>query len=517
MRGFCYTFRMKTITKSLPNTIEELHNIIFDLQHELKNEKLKNAYLLEQSRLARQGHFGPSSEKNIYQADLFDEAGIEKEKIEEESAVEVKGHQRKKRPVRKALPSDLPREQITHDVKEEKKICSCGTALSRIGEEITEQLKFVPAKLSVVQHVRPKYACKPCQENVRIAPMPVLLLPKSNATPELVAHTIVSKYADAVPLYRQSKIWGRVDIDLPRSTLCSWLINVADLCWPLVNITHKDMLLDNYIQADESPIQVLKEPGRKDTSKSYLWAYRGGNNVVFDYQQTRGGYHAQQFLQGFKGHLQTDAYSGYHFTEKINDIVHLGCMAHARRPFAQLVKLTKKEGLATKALLYFKALYAIETCARESNLTHAHRHELRNERAPPILKEFKAWLLEHVTKVPKQHQLGKAIYYVLNNWEALTNYLKNGRLEIDNNKIENLIRPLALGRKNYLFMGSPEGAKAGAIFYSLIATCTANGIEPYKYFCTMLHQVRLCKTDDDYRNLLPQFMAVDKLTMKCTL
>jgi len=512
MRDFCYISRMKTTIKNLPTTIDASHQLILELQNSilsleqnLKTEKLKNAYLLEQFRLARQDRFSPSSEKNIYQADLFDEAGIEKEEIEEANdAIEIKNHTRKKHPVRKPLPADLPREQIIHDIKEEEKICACGITLLRIGEEITEQLKFIPAQLSVVQHVRPKYACKPCQENVRIAPMPILLLPKSNATPELVAHTIISKYADSIPLYRQAKIWNRVDIDLPRSTLCSWLINTAELCEPLVILSHKDMLREDYIQADESPIQVLREPGRKDTSKSYLWVYRGGNHVIFDYQQTRGGYHAQQFLHDFKGYLQTDAYSGYRFTEKINEITHLGCMAHARRPFAQIAKLSTKEGLAVKALDYFKKLYAIESFARDNNLTHEDKHRLRNEKCPPILEEFKNWLLHHVTKVPKQHQLGKAIYYVLNHWEALTNYLKAGQLEIDNNKIENLIRPLALGRKNYLFMGSPEGAKAGAIFYSLIATCTANNIEPYKYFFTMLHQIRLCKTEDDYRKLMPQ-------------
>jgi len=520
MQEFCYDSCMK-IKEKLPINFAEANQIIFNLQQslqnknkqleeiniELKNEKLKNAYLLEQFRLARQERFAPKSEKNIYQADLFDEAGIEQEEIEDEqNTIEVKSHQRKKHPVRKPLPSDLPREQIIHDIKEEEKICACGETLSRIGEEITEQLKFIPAQLSVVQHVRPKYACKPCQENVRIAEMPILLLPKSNATPELIAHTVVSKYADAIPLYRQSKIWNRVDIDLPRSTMCSWLVKTAQICEPLVTILHKNTLADSYIQADESPIQVLREPGRKDTSKSYLWVYRGGNNIVFDYQQTRGGYHAQQFLQGFKGYLQTDAYSGYHFTEKITDIIRVGCMAHARRPFAQLVKLATKEGLAIKALDYFKKLYAIESYARDHNLNHHDRYKLRNEKAPPILTEFKDWLLHHITKVPKQHQLGKAMYYVLNHWEALTNYLKDGQLDIDNNKIENLIRPLALGRKNYLFMGSPEGAKAGALFYSLIATCTANNVEPYNYFCKMLHQIRLCKTEDDYRKLLPQFI-----------
>jgi hypothetical protein len=213
-------------------------------------------------------------------------------------------------------------------------------------------------------------------------------------------------------------------------------------------------------------------------------------------------------LKGFKGYLQTDAYSGYHFIEKINDIIHVGCLAHARRPFAQLAKLATKEGLASKALLYFKSLYAIESYARDNNFDHDERYKLRNEKAPPILDEFKNWLLHHVTKVPKQHQLGKGIYYALNNWEALINYLKDGRLEIDNNKIENLIRPLAIGRKNYLFMGSPEGAKAGAIFYSLIATCTANSVEPYKYFCRMLHQIRFCKSEGDYRKLLPKFILL---------
>jgi transposase len=497
--------------EKLPATIEESHQVILNLQQELKNERLKNAYLLEQFRLAKQQRFSPSSEKNIYQLDLFDEAGIESEPIEsKEDTIDIKSHQRKKRPIRKPLPADLPREKILHDIPEEEKVCACGTALSCIGEEVTEQLKFIPAKLSVVQHIRPKYACKPCQENVRIAPMPILLLPKSNATPELIAHTIVAKYADAIPLYRQSKIWDRVEIDLPRSTLCSWLIQTASLCEPLVEIARKNMLEGNYIQADESPIQVLKEPGRKDTSKSYLWVYRGDNNVIFDYQQTRGGYHAQEFLQDFKGYLQTDAYSGYYFTEKINDMVHLGCMAHARRPFAQLAKLAKKEGLAVQALAYFTALYDIEAYARDNHLTHDERYQLRNEKASPILEKFKVWLLQHITKVPKQHQLGKAIYYVINHWEKLINYLKNGQLEIDNNKIENLIRPLALGRKNYLFMGSPEGAKAGAIFYSLIATCTANKIEPYQYFCTMLHQIHLCKNESDYQNLLPQLIALNR-------
>ncbi len=499
---------MKTITKTideLPSSLAESHKLILSLQQKLAAEKVKYGYLIEQIRLAKQERFAPSSEKSIYQADLFDEAGIEAEEIEEQQEIiEIKNHSRKKHPVRKPLPTDLPREKIIYDIADSEKICDCGTHLSRIGEEITEQLKFIPASLSVIQHVRYEYACKPCQENVRIAPMPVLLLPKTNATPELVAYTIISKYADHLPLYRQSKIWERVDIDLPRSTLCSWLMSVAELCEPLIEISHKLLLAENYIQADESPIQVLKEPNRKDTSKSYLWVYRGGGIVIFDYQETRGGYHAQTFLQNFKGFLQTDAYSGYYFVEKIAEIISVGCMAHARRPFAQLAKLAKKEGLAIKALHFFKRLYEIESFARDKQLSHFERHTLRNEKVPIILEEFKCWLMSNITKLPKQHQMGKAMYYVLNNWNELTNYLQDGMLEIDNNKIENLIRLLALGRKNFLFMGSPKGAKAGSIFYSLIATCIENNVDPYRYFCTMLNLIRNCKTEQDYRLLLPK-------------
>jgi len=499
---------MKTITKTideLPSSLSESHKLILSLQQELAAEKVKYGYLIEQIRLAKQERFASSSEKNIYQADLFDEAGIESEEIgEPQETIEIKNYSRKKHPIRKPLPFDLPREKIIHDISDSEKLCACGVHLSRIGEEITEQLKFIPASLSVIQHVRYKYACKPCQETVRIAPMPILLLPKTNATPELVAHTIISKYADHLPLYRQSKIWQRVDVDLPRSTLCSWLLSVSELCEPLIALAHKMLLTENYIQADESPIQVLKEPDRKDTSKSYLWVYRGGGTVIFDYQETRGGYHAEAFLKDFKGFLQTDAYSGYHFVEKNSDIISVGCMAHARRPFAQLAKLAKKEGLAVQALHYFKKLYDIEADARNKQLSHSERYVLRNEKSPLILEELKDWLLSHLTKLPKQHQMGKAMNYVLNHWSALTSYLKNGSLEIDNNIIENLIRPLALGRKNFLFMGSPKGAKAGATFYSLIATCVENKVDPYRYFCAMLNQIRHCKKEQDYQLLLPQ-------------
>lgn len=518
---------MGSDTKLFPDSTDSLQKMILRLQEdlsaaktelsasqsELVSYKEKYARLIEELRLARQQRFAPSSEKNAGQSDLFDEAGIElTEELEEqiEERGEPKNKSSKNHPGRQPLPKDFPREQIIHDLPESEKICACGAHLVKIGEEITEQLKYIPAQLSVIQHIRLRYACKPCQENVRIAPMPVLLLPKSMATPELVAHTIVTKYADHIPLYRQETIWRRLDIDLARSSLCAWILKTAELCEPLVKALQNQLIQNDYTQADETTVQVLEEVGRDNTAKSFMWVYRGGNlakpSVVFEYQTTRGGFHPQTFLRGFKGYLQTDAYSGYAWAEKQTDICPVGCMAHARRPFAECAKLSKKPGLAAQALQFFKKLYAIEKEAREKNLIPEQRHALRQKQAPPILNEFKEWLDHHLTKVPPQQKLGQAIQYSLRHWKSLNHYLKDGRIEIDNNLIENAIRPFAVGRKNWLFAGSPRGAKAGAILYSLLETCKANGIEPYPYFTAMLHRIRFCSTEADYQRLLPQFI-----------
>jgi len=502
-------------SQSLNQSLQKTQNEIILLQAESAAYKEKYFRLLEEIRLAKQQRFSSSSEKNTLQPDMFDEPGVElsdEVKVQIEEEIEVAGYVRKKHPVRSALPKELPRERIVHDISDAEKVCSCGTPLVCIGEEITEQLKYIPAQLSVIQHVRPKYACKPCQENIKIAPMPVLFLPKSIATPELVAHTIIAKYCDHLPLYRRESIWRRLDIDLPRSSLCGWILKTAELCEPLVKLLRKEIIEYDYAQADETTVQVLAEIGRSNTANSYMWCYRGGGinhqSIVFDYQETRGGYHAQQFFEGFKGYLQTDAYSGYNWIDTTQDIVSVGCMAHARRSFAELSKLSKKTGLATEALKFFQKLYLIEKQAREKNLSPNTRHELRNQYAPKILDAFRQWLEHHLTKVPTQHKIGKAIQYTLRHWIELTNYLKDGRIEIDNNQIENVIRPFALGRKNWLFSGSPNGAKASATIYSLIETCKANNIEPYKYFCTMLNKIRHCKSDEDYQKILPQYIQL---------
>lgn len=497
--------------EKLPDSPEFLKKFISDLMSETALYKQKYWRVLEEWRLSKQRLFSFSSEKNPLQPDLFDEAGVElpeavRETLDEEE-IEVRGHVRKRKAPRRLLPPDLPREVILHDIPEEEKQCTCGHVLERIGEEVTEQLKFIPASISVIQHVRPKYACRPCQEGVRIAPMPVLLLPKTMATPELVAHTIVSKYIDHLPLHRQESIWERTGIALPKSSLCGWVIKTAELCRPLVDLLQKDIVSCGYTQADETTLQVLQEVGRANTTKSYMWVYLGWSekpSVVFEYQETRAGLHAREFLQGFSGYLQTDAYSGYSWVENEKNIVSAGCMAHARRPFAELAKLTKNSGLAADALKFFRKLYVIEKEARENSLSSEIRHQLRLEKAPPVLEAFRKWLDHNLTKSSDQGKIGKSIRYCITHWENLTCYLKDGSIEIDNNRVENLIRPFAVGRKNWMFAGSPAGAKAGAILYSLIATCRANGIDPWQYFVRMLHEIRLCTSEDDYQKLLPQ-------------
>ena len=478
----------------------------------LKLQTLQQRYdsILEQFKFSQQRQFAPSSEKNSLQQELFDEAGAEspeeENKYVQDESINIPPHKRSKA-IRKPLPDSLPREVVIHDISEAEKLCECGCLKKRFGEEITEQLKVIPPKLSVFRHIRPKYSCKQCETGVSVAPMPALLLPKSNATPSLITFIILSKYVDHLPLYRQEHIWNRYGIDIPRNTMCGWLLTVAELCEPLWEQLKHHILAYDYAQADETTVQVMKEAERKNTQKSYAWVYRGGclkqKVVVYEYQETRAGQHAKTFFQGFKGYLQTDGYKGYRWVADSDEITHLGCMAHARRPFAELVKMTKKPGKAHQALAFIQKLYRVEKEGRDKGLTPEERKILRNEQSRPILNKLKKWLEKTMHGSPPRGKLGKGIKYMVDRWDELTNYLKDGRLEIDNNLIENSIRPFVIGRRNWLFMGSPAGARAGMIFYSLIMTCKANNIDSTSYFNYMLDRSRTCKNEQDYKALLP--------------
>lgn len=497
---------IKTI--DFPQSVPELHELLTRSQEETLSWKQKYFNVLEQWKLAQQRKFACSSESDSGQLSLqFDEPdAIPVETLPEENNTITVTYTRKK-PKRCPLPDNLPREVIEYDIPAEEKQCACGCLKKRIGEEITEQLDVIPAQVKVIQHVRPKYACNICDAGVSIAPMPDLFLRKSIAAPGLVASTIVSKYQDHLPLYRQEKIWQRMGIDIPRNTASGWIIAAAEACMPMKEAIISTLLSSGYIQADETPVQVMNEPNRKNTSTSYMWVYRASRPdkkvVLFDYRETRQALWPKEILDGFEGYLQTDGYGGYDWVESHDNITHLGCMAHARRPFVELVKLAKTTGKAHQAVAYFKKLYLIEKIAREGNFTPEQRFQLRLEKSRPILDEMKIWLDQSMLYAVPQSKLASAIAYMHHRWRELTRFLTDGTLEIDNNGAENQIRPFALGRKNWLFSASPNGAHASALFYSLIATAVANGWNPQDYLRYLFENIRRRQSPEHYINLLP--------------
>lgn len=508
---------------TLPGDPESLKRIIADLQEHYNRE---TDILLEQIRHLRNQLFGRKSEQGsdtgqIQPLPLFDlpEPDPDGEPVaaeQDEQEVEVAGHTRRKRG-RKPLPEELPRVEVLHDLADDEKVCGCGNDLSRIGEEVSEQLDIVPAKIRVIRHVRPKYACKECEgvedegPTVRIAPPPPQIIPKSIVTPSLLAHVLTGKFVDSVPFYRQERQFERLGIDVCRASMCNWAMKAADACLPLLNLLQDEILSAQLINIDETTVQVLVEPGRPPTSKSYMWIFRRGDPekpaLLYQYQPTRSGDVAATFLRDFTGYVQTDGYSGYDFLDSEQDIEHIGCWAHARRKFKDVVKAQgkkrKKTGSADVALGYIGRLYRIEKEARKNELTPEALCRERQEKAKPILAEFHQWLLKRSSQTPPKGLLGKAIFYALRQWDRLIGYLKDGRLSIDNNAAENSIRPFVVGRKNWLFAGTAEGAAASAALYSLVETAKANGLEPYSYFRHIFDKLPTANTLDDLQALLP--------------
>lgn len=512
---------MVSESNQLPEDAASLKQIIFSLQQQ-------NDHLQEMVRLLQNEIFGRKSEVrpaiDPNQLPLFTPTETV-EPVQPDESIAIKGHTRKKRG-RKPLPEDLHRIEVVHDLPEDEKQCACGAALSRIGEEICEKLDYVPAKMQVIRHIRPKYACKSCEgveddgPTVRIAPPAEQLIPKSIATEGLLAHIAVSKFADALPLYRQQKIFGRLGVDLSRSTLANWMIQAAERCGPLIELLEKEIRGGPVINIDESPLQVLNEPGRRNTAKSYMWVFRAGALdrpvVLFRYHPTRSGEIALKIVDGYQGYIQSDGYAGYDHLSGKPGIVLLGCMVHARRKFMAVVKVRKKargkkaatKGLADEALDYIKELYRIEKYARKNDLTFEKIGKLRQEKSKPVLDRFKVWLDTYQPQVPPKSLLGKAIQYTLNQWERLIVYIEAGFLKPDNNVAENAIRPFVLGRKNWLFAGGPNGAEASATFFSLIETAKANDLEPYAYLRYLFTKIPSAQNEADFLDLLPN--RIDK-------
>jgi len=487
---------------------------ITELERQLEQLQNRNQFLEEQFRLAQQKRFGTSSEGHPGQGELFNEAEAELEQPEPEPKDEPITP-RRKQPKRKPLPKELPREVVVHDIPEEDKVCACCNGeLHKIGEDKSEKLEFIPAQVKVIEHVRPKYACRACekdgtQNKIKQTPMPASIIPKGYATPSLLSQIITSKYQYGLPLYRLESMFKPCGIDLNRKTMAQWMIKSQLALQILYERLREILLQQSVIQADETTLKVIGEA----KTTCYMWLYccgtdspetipRGSsipNIVLYDYQNSRRGQCAADFLEGYSGYLQVDGYQGYAKTQAIL----VACMAHARRKFveAQTAQPKGKTGKANWALDHIQKLYRIE--AKIKGETTEEKYRIRQAEALPLLTQFKDWLDKSALQVPPKTALGKALTYSLNQWPKLIRYIEDGNLNIDNNRAERAIKPFVIGRKNWLFSNTANGANASATLYSIIETAKANGLVPFNYLNYLLSEIPTLKPDDNIDHLLP--------------
>lgn len=383
---------------------------------------------------------------------------------------------------RMKLPTDLPREKVILEPSEDV------SGLKKIGEEITEELERIPGKLFVRQYVRPKYV-KANNEGIIIAELPARPIDKGIAGPGLLAQIVIDKYTDHLPLYRQQQRFEREGIKLPISTLTDWIGGTCALLEPLYEELKKQVLSSDYLQADETPIKVLDKNKKGTTHRGYHWVYHSPlkKMVLFDYREGRGREGPHEILKDFKGWLQTDGYVVYEDFDQKPGVKLLNCMAHARRKFDE----AKDNDLARASyvLTEIQKLYAIERHAKTEALTKEQRLALRQEKSLEILSDLKVWMMDNYKMVLPKSVIGQALHYSLQRWGKLMLYTTNGNLEIDNNPVENTIRPVAIGRKNYLFAGSHNGAVRAAMLYSFLGTCKINNVNPFEWLRETLQKI----------------------------
>ncbi len=540
---------MKTTPAELPDTTEELRALVFLQQGELtrheeektqiefRHEQTVSEYseeisqLREYIRLLKSQRFGARSERSpSSQLGLFNEAEAIADEDDAQtesdlSTIEVPAHTRRKRGGRRPLPAFLPREEVLHDLSEDEKVCGNDAEhkLVRIGVDRLEQLVFIPASAKVLVHIRPQYACPSCKDSVKAAPPPATPIPKSFATPSLLAQIVTSKYVDALPLYRQAKIFQRMGVDLCRGTMASWVIRMGGLVVPLLEIFLEKIRSGDYAQMDETPFQVLKEKGKLATTDSYLWALRGGGReqplLYYEYSPTRSGKVARQLLDGFEGYLQTDGYKGYDGFDESSGIVHVGCFAHARRKFDEALrgqgkkaKPGKKASLARQGLRRINKLYEIERSM--ASASREERTRLRAEKLAPKIEELREWTLASMDRVSPESLTGKAIGYLDKQWPKLVRVLEDERIPLDTNAVERAIRPFVIGRRNWMFADTPGGATASARLYSLVETAKANGIEPWAYLNHVFEKLPQATGPDDIEALLPWNVEIKQLVAR---
>lgn len=504
------------VTGLSPNQTE----YITQLEKTVESQQVRINQLVDMLAQAQKALFGPSSEKSRYvlgevsdQLSLFNEAESEAGNKAEEPTVQmlVTAYERKPKRTKEELAETVPVVEVVCDLEEDKRTCDiCSAELRYLGKEhVRDELEIIPAQVRVLRYIRYNYVCTECekettQANIIKAPAPTPVMKRSLASASAVAYVMYQKYANGLPLYRQEKDWANQGVTLSRATLANWIIRPSqEWLEPLYDSMKKHLVTESVIHADETVIQVLKEPGKKASAESRMWVYASGRGstplVLYEYQPTRSGQHARRFLEGFKGYLQTDGYSGYN---AVPDVIHCGCWAHLRRKFEEAFpkEADKANSLAARGFDYCNHLFDLEDEWVE--ISPEERHEKRLVYSKPVLEEFWKWLASF-NALPNSG-LGKAVTYANNQRETLEHFLLDGRIEISNNRAENAIRPFVTGRKNWLFCDTQRGAKASAIVYSMIESAKANQLNPYMYLVYLLTKLPGLKelTDESLRPFL---------------
>jgi transposase len=483
-----------TPNTDLPNDIPTLHRMVQQLLSNVNEQARQIVDLQTQLEWFKRHTFGRRSEKlDANQLTLFE--GVtdteDQENASEDSdptPIDVVKKSKNHRNGRRPLPAHLPRERIEHHPPKEELVCPCcGRAKQVMGEEVTEELDYVPASFIVRQHVRLKYVCKHCQEDVVIADLPPRPIEKGRPGTGLLAHVLTSKYCDHLPLHRQEGIFKRHGVDIHRSTMCDWVRDCAHLLSPIVHYMKQIILQSKIINTDDTPVPIL-DGSRTQTRKGYLWAYIGDKRtVVFDYTPSHSRDGPVAFLGDYGGYVQADAYKGYDAFFETGDATEVGCWAHTRRKFYD--GRTTDPRHAHEMLALIGKLYDIEREAKQNELDAPAVKELRQQHSKPILAEISPRLEDwSITVLPKS-PMGQAVGYARGQWKALNRYLDDGDLDIDNNLSERVLRTVALGRRNWMFAGSDAGAERAAVIYSLVATCKLCHLDPFAYLRDVLDRV----------------------------
>ena len=516
--NFIYNRLMNTT--ALSTNVNELQKLILVYRDEV-------SLLKERIRLLEKMNFGPRSEqlKNLLeegQLSLF-EGLIDHTDQEDEPEEEVVPSYKRKKPVRRPIPDHYPREDVIVDVSDEDKICHCGVEKCCIGEETSEQIDVIPAQIKVIRHRRLKYACKACEnyenkgQTVIVAPRPTQIFPKSLASAGLLAYIVVSKYVDAMPLYRQEARFKRLGFEISRKSMSDWVIRLGQKLQPLWQLLLEEIKAAPWVGMDETPMRVHREKGRKNTSKSQMWIIRSRDPMplaYFHYTPNRAQSVPKYLLDGYKGIVVTDAYSAYKYLDVLMnkgepDIIHGGCWMHARRKYTEIItgngKKALKPGTITElAIKTIKTMYLLERKADEDQVSLEQRLMIRQEKIKPMLMKLEKRLKNFLLKNTPTGKLSTAIRYTLGNWKQLTVFLDHPMIDPDNRLAENGLRPFVIGRKNWLFAGTPKGAEASAILYSLAITAKENGINEYRYFRHLFEKLPLVETEAELKALLPR-------------